>query len=100
LSPVSSREVYSGVAEVSVYLSESTLGKGIGSELLSELILSSERNSIWTLHSSLFPENLASVKLHKKHGFREVGFRKKIACLDGIWRDTLIVERRSKKIGV
>ena len=97
LSPTSKRKVYEGVAEVSVYIAKGASGKGIGTLLLNELIDSSEKNGIWTLHSSLFPENKASVRLHEKCGFRQVGLRKKIAKLDDEWRDTLIMERRSHK---
>jgi len=97
LLPTSKRECYKGVAETSVYIDEAYLGKGIGSQLMERLIVDSEKQGIWTLTSAIFPENTASHKLHFKHGFREVGIRKKIARLDGIWRDTLILERRSKK---
>lgn len=100
LSPVSTREVYKGVAEVSIYVDEKYLGCGIGTKLMRRVIESSEAKGIWTLYTSLFPENEASVKLHKKFGFREVGIREKIARLDNIWRNTLILERRSKVVGV
>ena len=100
LSPVSAREVYKGVAEVSIYVGEKYLGQGIGTKLMQTVIESSEANGIWTLYTSLFPENEASVRLHKKFGFREVGIREKIARLDDVWRNTLILERRSKVVGV
>ena len=100
LTPVSTREVYKGVAEVSVYVAENYLGRGIGSQLMQKVIIASEANGIWTLYSSLFPENTASVKLHQKHGFRKIGIRERIARLDGIWRDTLIMERRSTIVGI
>lgn len=100
LTPVSTREVYKGVAEVSVYVAENYLGRNIGSQLMQKVIIASEANGIWTLYSSLFPENTASVKLHLKFGFRKVGIRERIARLDGIWRDTLIMERRSKAVGI
>jgi phosphinothricin acetyltransferase len=100
LSPVSTREVYKGVAEVSIYIGEKYLGRGIGTKLMQMVIESAETNGIWTLYTSLFPENEASVKLHKKFGFREVGTREKIARLDDIWRNTLILERRSTVVGV
>ena len=100
LNPVSNREVYRGVAEVSIYVTKGTLGKGIGSELLHRVIQSSEQNGIWTLYASMFPENTATLRLHQKFGFRKVGIRERIACLDGVWRDTLIMERRSKTVGV
>jgi phosphinothricin acetyltransferase len=100
LNPVSNREVYRGVAEVSIYVARGALGQGIGSHLMLGVIASSEQNGIWTLYASVFPENTATVRLHQKFGFRKVGIREKIACLDGIWRDTLIMERRSKKVGI
>ena len=100
LIPVSNREVYRGVAEVSVYVAEGARGKGIGSQLMPRVIQSSEQNGIWTLYASMFPENTATVRLHQKCGFRKVGIREKIACLDGDWRDTLIMERRSKTVGI
>ena len=95
LSPVSKREVYRGVAELTVYVSENARGRGIGRTLLDALIEESERNGIWTLQASIFPENIASVQLHLRCGFREVGRRERIAMLNGIWRDTLLFERRS-----
>ena len=97
LSPVSGRCIYSGVAEVSVYVSLSARGKGIGKLLLSSLIQESENQNIWTLQAGLFPENQISIVLHKKAGFREVGYREKIGELDGIWRDVISLERRTKK---
>jgi L-amino acid N-acyltransferase YncA len=90
LSPVSRRAVYRGVAEVSVYVSER--GRGVGDALLGALIEAA--TDFWTLQASVFPENEASVKLHLKHGFRVVGRREKIAQHHGIWRDTLLLERR------
>ena len=98
LSPVSARKVYSGVAEVSVYVGEEFRGEGIGRLLLEALIKVSERIGIWTLQASIFPENLASVRLHLLCGFREVGRRERIAKLRGAWRDTLLLERRSKEV--
>ncbi|MGQ3676894.1 GNAT family N-acetyltransferase [Tenacibaculum discolor] len=97
IAPVSTRFEYRGVAEVSVYVKLGVLGKGIGSLLMDAVVKSSENNGIWTLYSSLFPENEASVKLHVKYGFRKIGYREKIAELDGVWRDTVLYERRSKK---
>jgi phosphinothricin acetyltransferase len=94
LSPVSKRHVYRGVAEVTVYVSENAQGQGIGRTLLEALIDESEKNGIWTLQASIFPENTASVQLHLRCGFREVGRRERIAMLHGIWRDTLLFERR------
>lgn len=98
LSPVSSRCVYAGVAEVSVYVATTHTGKQIGSLLLQELIRESEANGIWTLQAGIFPENKASIRVHEKAGFRIVGYREKIGQMDGIWRDTLLLERRSKII--
>ena len=99
LSPVSKRSVYRGVAEVTVYVTESGRGLGVGSALLTALIQESERSGIWTLQASIFPENIASAKLHLRFGFREVGRRERIATLSGVWRDTLLFERRSTKVG-
>ncbi len=99
LSPVSTRKAYQGVAEVSVYIDHKVQGRGIGSQLMDKVIHSSEENGIWTLFSSVFPENLATLKLHEKLGFRIIGTREKISKLDGIWRDTILLERRSRIIG-
>jgi L-amino acid N-acyltransferase YncA len=96
LSPVSKRSAYRGVAELTVYVTESARGQGVGRALLQALIEESERNRIWTLQASIFPENTASLKLHLACGFREVGRRERIAMLNGIWRDTLLFERRSQ----
>jgi phosphinothricin acetyltransferase len=98
LTPFSSRDVYRGVAELSIYVASKYRGKKIGSSLMEHIISSSEINGIWTLFSSVFPENKATLNLHKKFGFREIGTREKIAQLDGIWRDTILLERRSSKI--
>ncbi|HEY4426242.1 MAG TPA: GNAT family N-acetyltransferase [Pyrinomonadaceae bacterium] len=95
LSPVSKRHAYRGVAEVTVYVSENAQGQGIGRTLLEALIDESEKNGIWTLQASIFPENTASVRLHLRCGFREVGRRERIAMLNGFWRDTLLFERRA-----
>jgi phosphinothricin acetyltransferase len=95
LTPFSTREVYRGVAEVSIYVASNFRGRKIGSELMNQIIISSESNGIWTLFSSVFPENEATLKLHLKFGFRIIGKREKIAQLDGIWRDTILLERRS-----
>ena len=95
LSAVSSRRVYAGVAEVSVYVAENSRNRGIGRILLQRLIEESEGHGIWTLQAGIFPENVASVRTHESCGFRVVGTRERIAKLDGKWRDTLILERRS-----
>jgi L-amino acid N-acyltransferase YncA len=100
LSPVSSRCVYGGVAEVSIYVASSARGKGIGKILFAQLIKESEENSLWTLQSGIFPENIDSIKLHEDMGFRKIGFREKIGNMKGEWRDNVIMERRSKIVGV
>jgi L-amino acid N-acyltransferase YncA len=98
LSKVSDRCVYGGVAEVSVYVSSQAQGKGVGSKLMQQLIDFSEDNNIWTLQAGIFPENEASIYLHKKFGFRVVGTREKLGKLKGVWRDVVLMERRSKTI--
>ncbi|HXV15989.1 MAG TPA: GNAT family N-acetyltransferase [Gemmatimonadaceae bacterium] len=100
LSPVSSRKVYEGVAEVSVYVASTARGKGIGRRLLDGLVDQSESNGIWTLQASVFPENEASIALHRACGFRIVGRRERIALHNGVWRDTFFLERRSSTAGV
>jgi phosphinothricin acetyltransferase len=98
LSPVSSRCVYAGVAEVSVYVSTAHQGKKIGTALLGKLITDSENEGIWTLQAGIFPENTASLQLHDRMGFRQVGYREKIGKMDNTWRNTVLLERRSKLI--
>ena len=101
LSPMSARKCYAGVAELSIYLAEQARGAGLGARLLGELIRQSEANGFWSLYASIFPENAASKNLLLNHGgFRIVGTRQKIARHHGVWRDTLILERRSQTIGV
>jgi L-amino acid N-acyltransferase YncA len=99
LSPVSGRRVYSGVAEVSIYVAASARGSGIGKALLQALVVESERVGIWTLQAGIFPENASSILLHKGCGFREVGYREHIGQMNGVWRDTVVMERRSKVVG-
>jgi L-amino acid N-acyltransferase YncA len=99
LSPVSGRRVYAGVAEVSVYIAAAARGRGIGKALLHALIEESERAGVWTLQAGIFPENIASLKLHKSVGFREVGIRHRIGKLGDTWRDVLLLERRSANVG-
>jgi phosphinothricin acetyltransferase len=95
LSPYSRRRVYAGVAEVSVYVAEAARGRGIGTALLSSLVTESDQNGIWTLQAGIFPENIASIRLHERLGFRVVGTRERIGRMDGRWRDVVLMERRS-----
>jgi len=100
LSPVSSRCVYGGVAEVSVYVDSRSRGLGVGRSLLLQLIDESEAEGFWTLQSGIFPENRASISLHEKVGFRKIGFRERVGKKDGIWKDNLLMERRSNIVGI
>ena len=100
ISPISTRAVYSGIAEVSIYVAYQAHGKGIGKKLMAELIRESEKHNIWTLQSSIFPENIGSLKLHESSGFRIIGKREKIGQMNGLWRDTILMERRSQLVGV
>lgn len=99
LSPVSSRCVYGGVAEVSVYVDKNSRGAGVGKLLMETLIQESENEGLWMLQSGIFPENKSSIQLHKKTGFRYIGKRERVGNLNGIWKDNLLFERRSKVIG-
>ena len=99
LSPVSRRPCYEGVAEHSVYVAQSARGRGIGRLLMEALLSSAEDGGIWTIQTSVFPENAASLALHERVGCRVVGLRERIAKLDGAWRDTLFLERRSPSVG-
>ncbi len=99
LSPVSGRCVYAGVAEVSLYIASAARGQGIGKALLTALIAESERAGIWTLQAGIFPENAASVGLHTACGFRIVGRRERLGQMHGVWRDVLLMERRSAVVG-
>ena len=100
LSPNSTRMVYKGVAEVSIYLSKKAQGKGLAQLLFKALITASEKNGIWSLQSSIFPENKSSIRLHEKMGFRYLGKRERIAkTLEGVWKDNLLYERRSDTVG-
>jgi len=100
LSPVSKRMVYQGVSEVSIYIRLTSNGKGYGKKLLNYLIEKSESLGIWTLQAGIFPENVRSIILHEKAGFRTVGIREKIGKMDGLWRDVVLMERRSKIAGL
>jgi phosphinothricin acetyltransferase len=99
LSPVSRRRCYAGVAEVSIYVSAASRGRGIGRQLLLAAIAESERHGIWTLQGATFPENEASLRLQRACGFRELGRRERIAQQQGVWRDTILTERRSPVVG-
>jgi len=100
LSPVSTRECYGGVAEVSVYVHQQHQRKGIGRMLLLQLITESEQNGIWSLLSVIHEENRASIHLHEQCGFRYIGYRERIAQLNGVWRTTVMLEKRSKVTGL
>lgn len=95
LQPISNRACYSGVAEESIYLANEFQGKGLGQILLRKLILDSEEHGFWTLQAGIFPENQASISVHQKLGFRIVGKRERIAEMNGVWRDVVLMERRS-----
>ena len=96
--PVSNRCCYAGVAEISAYVAEPARGQGVGAALLERLIDSSEEAGIWTLETGVFPENEPSLKLLKRFGFREVGVRERLGQMDGVWRDVVLLERRSEVI--
>jgi len=105
LSPVSVRRVYSGVAEMSLYISSTKHRQGVGSALMTALIGDAEKSGVWTLQAGIFPENKASLALVKKHGFREVGRRERLGKmthgpLAGIWRNVILLERRSQSVGI
>jgi len=100
LSHVSSRMAYNGVTEVSVYVAERARAQGVGSALLGAVITASEAQGIWTIQAGIFPENTASVALHKKLGFRVIGTRKRLGKLNGQWRDVVLLERRSAVVGI
>jgi L-amino acid N-acyltransferase YncA len=100
LSRVSDRGAYAGVAEVSVYVSSAARGRGVGTLLLEELVRASEEAGLWTLQAGIFPENAASIALHRRCGFRAVGVRERIGRQGGVWRDVALFERRSSRAGV
>lgn len=99
LSPASTRKVYAGVAEVSVYVAEAARGKGVGAALLAALVEASEAAGLWTLQAGIFPENAASLVLHERAGFRRVGVRERMGFGQGRWRDVVLLERRSPRVG-
>jgi L-amino acid N-acyltransferase YncA len=98
LSPVSKRMAYAGVAELSIYVAQKIRGQGVGKALMERVVPASEEQGIWTLYASIFPENLGSTALLTRSGFRRVGIRERIAKQNGVWRDTLILERRSSVV--
>jgi L-amino acid N-acyltransferase YncA len=98
LAPVASRPAYRGVAEVSVYVAERARGRGVGRALLDELVRRSEQDGVWTLQAGIFPENVPSLLLHARSGFRVVGIRRELGSLDGTWRDVTLLERRSSTV--
>jgi L-amino acid N-acyltransferase YncA len=95
LSRVSHRACYAGVAEESIYVAEGARGRGIGLALLTQLCADADAAGIWTIQTSIFPENVASLELHRRCGFRVVGTRERLAQLDGVWRDIVLLERRA-----
>jgi len=100
LSSVSARKVYAGIAEVSIYVANKYRGYGIGYKLLEKTITESESENFWTLQVGIFPENHASLHIHKKLNFREIGYRERIGKMNGIWRNTVLLERRSEIVGL
>ena len=100
LTPVSVRCVYAGVGEVSVYIAANFRGRKIGDLLLKYLIEESEKQGYWTLQSGIFPENIPSINLHQKNGFRIIGYRENIGKMNGVWRNVSLLERRSKVTGI
>lgn len=98
--PVSGRCVYAGVGDLSVYVAPEARGRGVGRALLEALLRESEAAGLWTLQAGVFPENAASLALHRSLGFREVGVREKIGRMNGRWRDVILLERRSRAVGI
>ncbi len=97
-SPVSSRCVYAGVVEDSIYVTEEARGQGVGKALMQRLVQSTEAGDVWTIQTGIFPENEASLRLHQSVAFRVVGCRERLGRLDGVWRDVLLLERRSRAV--
>ena len=91
--------MYAGVAEVSVYVGAEARGRGVGKALLGELVARSEAEGVWTLQAGIFPENEASIALHRANGFDVVGVRRRLGCMAGVWRDVVLLERRSDTVG-
>ena len=100
LSPVSDRCAYGGVGEVSVYVGGRARGKGMGTILLDALVEASEKAGFWTLQAGIFPENAGSIHIHEKCGFRVLGVRERLGKMKGVWRDVVLLERRSSRVGV
>lgn len=100
LTPVSARECYRGVAETSIYVDTAVTGRGLGRQLLAHQVDAALSGGFWTLQTAIFPENEASLALHRKAGFRDVGRRERIAQLDGVWRDTILLELRAPDRGM
>lgn len=98
LKPISKRDCFKGVAEISIYFDNEYQGKGLGSMLLKKLIVDSEEHGFWTLQANIFPENEISIKFHQKFGFRTIGTRKKVGKLNGEWKDLVMLEKRSEVI--
>jgi L-amino acid N-acyltransferase YncA len=94
LMPTSKRACYAGVVEESVYVAERSRGRGVGRALLTELLARTDADGVWTVQAGIFPENTASLELHRRCGFRIVGIRERIGQMDGAWRDTVLMERR------
>jgi phosphinothricin acetyltransferase len=100
VSPVSTRPVYAGVVEHSVYVDPAAQGRGVGPALMEALIASTENAGIWTIQAGVFPENAASLRMHERLGFRVVGRRERVGRRHGVWRDTVLLERRSAVAGL
>ena len=98
LSPTSPRPCYAGVVENSVYVAADARGRGVGRALLEALVSGADDAGLWTIQTSVFPENTATLALHERAGFRVVGRRERVAQLGGVWRDTLLLERRSRRV--
>ena len=99
VSHVSDRCAYDGVVENSIYVAAEARGNGVGRALLERLIESTERAGLWTIQTGIFPENEASIRLHERVGFETVGVRKRLGKHNGVWRDVVLLERRSDKVG-